>query len=160
MDKMKRAESLLTDYGDSILRLAYSYLHNLQDAEDILQETLIRYIKAAPPFESAGHEKAWLMRVAVNLSKNKIKHNRIRCHDELKEELVSADRDDLGHVWDAVRELPEIYREVIHLFYQEGYSTRQIADLLSLPESTVRVRLNRGRKRLKKILKEEYDFGE
>ena len=160
MDKRKRAEYLLTDYGDSILRMAYSYLHNLQDAEDILQETLIRYMKAAPTFESAGHEKAWLIRVTVNLSKNRIKHNRIRAYDELKEELVSAGKDDLGHVWDAVRELPEIYREVIHLFYQEQYSTSQIAEMLSLPDSTVRVRLNRGRKRLKKILKEEYDFEE
>ena len=160
MEKGIRAESLLLDYGDSILRMAYSYLHNLQDAEDILQETLIRYLKSAPDFESTGHEKAWLLRVAANLSKNRVRHNQIRAHDELKEELVSERKEELGHVWDAVKELPEIYREVIHLFYQEEYSTRQIAELLSLPESTVRVRLNRGRKRLKKVLKEEYDFGE
>lgn len=160
MDRMKRAECLLADYGDNILRMAYSYLHNLEDAEDILQETLIRYMRSAPTFESGGHEKAWLLRVAANLSKNKIRHNKIRAYDELKEELVSVGAEDLSHVWDAVRELPEIYREVIHLFYQEEYSTRQIAELLSLPESTIRVRLNRGRKRLKKILKEEYDFGE
>ena len=64
------------------------YLHNMSDAEDILQDTLIQYIRKAPAFESAGHEKAWLLTVAANLSKNKIKYNELRTTDELAEELV------------------------------------------------------------------------
>lgn len=152
------AERLLDSYGDSILRLAYSYLHNKSDAEDILQDTLIKFLQTAPQLESPGHEKAWLLRVAANLSKNRIAYNRIRKTDELREELILEQREDLSFVWDAVRSLPEAYREVIHLFYHEGYSTAQIADILCRKESTVRSHLNRGRARLKKILREAYDF--
>ena len=71
-------ERAFDTHGNSILRLAYSYLHNMEDAEDILQETLIRYMDKAPAFENASHEKAWLLRVAANLSKNKIDYNNIR----------------------------------------------------------------------------------
>ena len=74
----QRAGLLLDAYGDSILRLAYSYLHNRSDAEDILQDTLMKYLTAQPDCESETHEKAWLMRVAINLSKNRIESNRYR----------------------------------------------------------------------------------
>ena len=141
------------------LRLAYSYLHNMQDAEDILQETLIRYLQSAPVFENSEHEKAWLLRVAVNLSKNRIDYNRLRETDELDEKLQQEEREDLAFVWEAVRELPEHYREVIHLYYYEGYSTKEIAKILQSRESTVRSNLKRGREKLKAVLKEAYDFG-
>jgi len=73
--------SLIMDrYGDSILRLAYSYLHNMQDAEDILQDTLIRYIQKTPEFNGEEHRRAWLLRTAANLSKNRIDYNRFARH--------------------------------------------------------------------------------
>lgn len=153
------AERLLKEYGNPVLRLAYSYLHNMQDAEDILQETLIRYLQSAPVFENSEHEKAWLLRVAVNLSKNRIDYNRLRETDELDEKLQQEEREDLAFVWEAVRELPEHYREVIHLYYYEGYSTKEIAKILQSRESTVRSNLKRGREKLKAFLKEAYDFG-
>lgn len=153
-----RAGQIIDLYGSSILRLAYSYLHNMSDAEDILQDTLIQFIKTAPKFEGEGHEKAWLLTVASNLSKNKIKYNKYRETDELMEELVAEDKEDLSFVWEAVKELPEKYREVIHLFYQEGMSTKEIADALGRKEATVRSDLLRGREKLKNILKEDYDF--
>ena len=74
----QKAEKLLKDYGNSILRMAYAYLHNMSDAEDILQETLIQYLQTAPVLENPAHEKAWLLKVAANLSKNRIDYNRIR----------------------------------------------------------------------------------
>lgn len=74
------AERLLDTYGNSILRLAYSYLHNYSDAEDILQETLIRYLQNIPKVAGPVHEKAWLLKVAANLSKNRIDYNRLRDH--------------------------------------------------------------------------------
>ena len=153
-----QAEKLLCDYGNSILRLAYSYLHNQSDAEEILQDTLIRFFRAAPQFEDEAHKKAWLLRVAANLSKNRIAYNRLRSTDELSEELVCEGRDDLSFVWEAVKALPVKYREVLHLFYQEGYRTAEIASLLRENESTVRSHLNRGRAKLKEVLKEAYDF--
>ena len=153
------AERLLKEYGNHVLRLAYSYLHNMQDAEDILQETLIRYLQSAPAFQSLEHEKAWLLRVAANLSKNRIDYNQLRETDELDEKLQAEEREDLPFVWEAVRELPENYREAIHLYYYEGYSTKEIAKILQSRESTVRSNLKRGREKLKAILKEAYDFG-
>ena len=146
-------------YGNSILRLAYSYLHNMEDAEDILQETLIRYMKKAPAFENDTHEKAWLLRVAANLSKNKLQYNDIRKTDELNEELAADEETDLSFVWEAVKSLPASQREVIHLFYQENYRTAEIAEILGEKEATVRSHLKRVRDKLKAILKEEYDFG-
>lgn len=101
-----------------------------------------------------------LLKVAANLSKNRIAYNRIRQTDELEETLVAEKREDLRFVWEAVRALPEKYREVIHLFHHEGYSTARIAKILGYKEATVRTNLRRGRQQLKEILKEEYDFGE
>ena len=155
---MERAGLILDKYGNSILRLAYSYLHNMSDAEDMLQDVLIQYIKAAPAFESGEHEKAWLLRVTANLSKNKIKYNKLRETDELMEELVAEKKEDLSFVWEAVKMLPEKYAEVVHLFYEEGLSTKEIAEVLGRKEATVRSDLLRGRERLKTILKEAYDF--
>ncbi len=152
------AEHLLDAYGNSILRLAYSYLHNMEDAEEVVQDTLLQYLQTAPTFTDLTHEKAWCLRVAGNLAKNRIKYNRVRDADELNEELVAEDREDLSFVWEAVKSLPVKYREVVHLFYHEGYSTAEIADILKMNEATVRSNLFRGRAKLKEVLKEAYDF--
>ena len=153
-----RAETILTRYGNSILRLAYSYLHNMADAEEVVQDTLVQFLKTAPTFSNDKHEEAWLMRVAGNLSKNRIRYNRVRSTDELNDELVAEEREDLSFVWEAVKALPVKYREVIHLFYHEGWSTAEIARILQRNESTVRSCLSRGRTLLRDILKEAYDF--
>lgn len=154
----RQAEVILDQYGNYILRFAYSYLHNMSDAEEVLQDTLICYMKTHPAFESEEHQKAWLLHVAANLSKNRIKYNSVRCADELSETLAAEEKEDLSFVWDAVKALPEKYREVIHLFYYEGYRTKQIAQILQRKEATVRSDLLRGREQLKTILKEAYDF--
>lgn len=156
----RQAARLLDQYGNRILRLAYTYLHNMSDAEDILQDTLLQFLKKAPSFDSAEHEKAWLLRVAANLSKNRIAYNAVRRTDELDETLAAEEREDLSFVWEAVKSLPTQYREAIHLFYYEGYSTRQIAEVLSKKETTVRSDLRRGRARLKELLKGAYGFEE
>lgn len=148
------ATALLDRHGESILRLAYSYLHNQSDAEDILQDTLIQYLRTAPVLESPAHEKAWLLRVAGNLSKNLLRAQGYRQADQLEETLVAQEREDLSYVWDAVKALPVPYREAIHMFYYEGYSTAQIAQVLGQKEATVRSRLKRGREKLKPLLEE------
>lgn len=153
-----KASNIMDKYGNTILRVAYSYLHNMSDAEDILQDTLIQFLRKKPTFENEKHEKAWLVTVASNLSKNRIDYNKLRQTDELTEELISQEREDLKFVWEAVGYLPMSNKEVIHLFYQEGYSTKEIAEILDRKESTVRSDLKRGRERLKILLKEAYDF--
>lgn len=154
----QKAEYFFNAFGNSVLRLAYSYLHNTEDSEEVLQETLIKYIRSAPAFESDEHAKAWLLRVAANVSKNRIDYNRRRQTDELAEELAAEERTDLSFVWEAVKTLKPAQREAIHLFYQEGYSTKEIADILGRNESSVRSDLKRGREALKTVLKEAYDF--
>lgn len=151
---------ILDDYGNSILRLSYSYLHNMADAEDILQDTMVQYLKKAPSFQEASHKKAWLLTVASNLSKNKIDYNNVRKTDELDERLAGEEKKDLSFVYQAIRSLPVQYGEVIHLFYYEGYSTKEISKILKRKETTIRSDLSRAREKLKQILQEEYDFGE
>lgn len=154
----QQAAQILDTYGDTILRYAYSYLHNQSDTEEVLQDTLIQFLKTRPVFESDEHEKAWLLRVAGNLCKNRLKYNSLRQMDELREELIAEQREDLSFIWDAVQALPVQYREVIHLFYREGYSTREISQILGRKEATIRSDLSRGRGKLKELLKEAYDF--
>lgn len=156
----QQAERLLASYGNSVLQLAYSYLHNISDAEEVLQDTLVQFLKTAPVLEHKEHEKAWFLRVAANLSKNRIKYNAVRRTDELEEELADEGREDLSFVWEAVKALPQKYREVIHLFYHEGYSCSQISQILCMKENTVYSYLQRGRSKLKEILKEGYGLEE
>ena len=152
------AAEALNTYGNAILRCAYSYLHNMADAEEILQDTLLKLLTAAPTFDSEEHKKAWLLKVAANLSKNRIEYNALRDCDELDESLAAEGREDLSFVWEAVKQLPTQYREVIHLHYYEGYSTEEMAQILSRNPSTIRSDLRRGREKLKSVLKEAYDF--
>ena len=154
----QQAERMLTEYGNSVLRLAYSYLHNMADAEEVLQDTLVQLLKTTPILTTKEHEKAWLLHVAANLSKNRLKYNTTRQTDELMEELIAENQDDLSFVWEAVKALPDKYREVIHLFYHEGYQTRQIAKILHMNESTVRSNLSRCCEKLRSMLWEAYDF--
>ncbi len=95
-DVSARAAQILDTHGNAILRYAYSYLHNMADVEEVLQDTLVQFLKTAPRFESEAHEKAWLLRVAGNLSKNRLSYNAVRAADELNDELVAENREDLS----------------------------------------------------------------
>lgn len=160
----KEAGEILDVHGNAILRLALSYLHNKEDAEDILQETMIKFVTVRPNFESETHRKAWLMRVASNLAKNRIDYNKVRDTMELNEEIAGEVQEDLDNgdeykaIWDAVRCLPVHQREAIHLFYQEGYQTAEIARITGRREATVRSDLKRARDKLRELLKEADDF--
>lgn len=154
----RQAERMLTEYGNSILRLAYTYLHNYSDAEEVVQDTLIQFLRTTPQLTGTEHEKAWLLHVAANLSKNRIAYNKVRAADELSETLAAEEREDLSFVWDVVKQLPQVYRETIHLYYEEGYATAEIARILGRKESTVCSDLRRARAQLKDMLKEVYDF--
>lgn len=157
-DERGSAERVLDAYGDAILRLAYSYLHNRSDAEDALQDTLVQYLTRRPDFESPSHEKAWLLRVTINLCKNQLAAPWKKRWEALDEDSPVFDETDSA-VLDAVAELPVKYREVVHLYCIEGYSTAETAALLGRKEAAVRAQLSRGREKLRKTLKEAYDFG-
>ena len=146
-------------YGDMILRLAYSYMKNLHDAEDILQDVFLQLMKNIDIFQSEEHKKSWLITVTRNMCKNKLKSGWFKSREALIE-LPYYDEYKNDDVIDAVMNLPLKYREVIHLFYYEDYSTAQISEIVDKKEATVRSLLHRGRNILKKILKEGYDFEE
>ena len=80
-------------WGTAVFRAAYAYLHNKSDAEDVLQDTFLQYMRTSPELESPAHEKAWLLRVAINLSKNKLNSAWFKRTDTLEESYPCADLD-------------------------------------------------------------------
>jgi RNA polymerase sigma-70 factor (ECF subfamily) len=153
-------ELALDLYGNDILRLAYSYLKTKEDAEDIVQDALIRLMQSGKVFEDEAHMKAWLIQVAVNLCKDKLKSAAHKRESAMPEgyDIAAAEesgKEEESDVFYHVMELPEKYRSVIHLYYYEEYSTGEIAELLGKKEATVRSLLKRGREKLKKTMKGE-----
>lgn len=149
-------EQALQQFGDDILRLAYSYMKSREDAEDVVQEVLIRFMQSAKQFEDESHVKAWLLRVAANLCKDKLKSaSRQRevaipeGYDVAAEEKQESESDFMQ----IVMALPEKYRSVIHLYYYEEYATAEIAKILQKKEATVRSLLKRGREKLERMMK-------
>lgn len=142
----------------SIVRVAYTYVKSVHDAEDIAQDTFLSYMHAGKAFESAEHEKAWLIRVCINKAKNSLKSGWFKSRNPLPEDL-SAEMPEENGILQAVMQLEEKYRLPIHLFYYEGYDITEIAKLLSIPSGTVGTRLARARKALKTMLGGEYFEG-
>ena len=151
-------EKKLDLYGDMLYRLAFAYMKNRQDAEDILQDVFVKYMEKWPAFDNEVHEKAWFIRVTINISKNRLRSGWIRYRSEWSQEAVCEDTITDHEVLDAVLALPPKYREVIHLYYYEEYKISQISLILGKNESTVRSLLKRGREKLRKVLKEGYNY--
>lgn len=144
-------------HGKSVFAAAYSLLKNREDAEDVVQDTFLRYYTGGKQFSSEEHLRAWLLRVAVNRAKDLLKSaSRQRSVPlELEPGIEAFPSDESRELFRAVTALPEAYRIVIHLHYYEDYPVREIARVLRLPQATVKTRLFRGRELLKKALKEE-----
>ena len=134
----QEVEAIYRRHIKMVYQICLMLMKNVPDAEDAAQTVFRKVMEHPEPFRDPEHEKAWLLRVAANLSKNRLDYNRLRDTDELEETLVSQEREDLSFLWEAVKQLPEANREVIHLFYYEGYPTAQIAKILNRRESTVR----------------------
>lgn len=156
----EQIQRAMDEYGNMVLRLAYMYMRNEHDAEDVFQDVFIKLYEHMDRIQSEEHMKAWLIRVTANVCKNKLKWFAYRKVDVYEEWLHSpnVDVNDDFEVMSAVTSLPTKYREVVHLFYYEGYQTKEIAELLKKRESTVRSLLARAREMLKNKLKGEYDF--
>lgn len=149
-------------YGDRIFSAAFSICRNRADADDVVQDTLIRYYSLGKDFESEAHLKAWLLRVAINRAKDIVsafwRKNKVDW-EEYMDELVFEEPED-SRLFEAVMRLPEKYRAVIHLFYHEDYAVEEISSILRRPEGTVKSQLNRGKKLLKNMLQEEWNGDE
>ncbi len=148
-------EHIFDAYAESMFRAAFALLQNREDAEDAVQEAFLKRIQKAPAFKDSNHEKAWLLRVTINLSKNMLKSSDRKNTPFLVD--IPTEDEEAGDVLSCVLTLPEHYRTVIHLYYYEGYSIREIASILKLPSATVGTRLSRARRLLKTILEGGYE---
>lgn len=140
-------------HSDMVYRLAVARVKNKYDADDILQEVFLRFIKVKDKVENDEHLKALLIRITINCSKSLLTSSWFKRTEPLSESLSVSD--EYSDTLDAVLRLPQKYRTVIHMHYYMGYSVDEIASILKSKPSTVKSQLHRARKLLKIDLKGE-----
>ena len=155
MTHSNRLEELVTKHENTLFRAALAILGDVHGAEDAVQDTFLRYLEKRPEFQDENHEKAWLLKVTANRCKSILRQYKRHPTVELLDVYPAPDNDSRELV-EAVLELPANQRAAIHLFYYEGYSTEEIADLLGQRPGTVRSHLSRGREALRQKLKGEF----
>lgn len=149
---------IIERYKDTVFRVAYAYLKNRSDADDIFQEVFLRYFRKRPAFCDADHEKAWFIRVTINCCKKLLFSSWFKRTGPL-DEGISFETAEQSELFYAVMELPLKYRAVIHLYYYEDYNIREIAGITAQKETTVSTQLQRARQMLKNKLREELIYG-
>lgn len=152
-------ETAIDKYSDTVKRICYMYLKNSYDTEDIFQNVFFKYALSDKDFESAEYEKAWIIRVTINackdLSRNYFRKNTVPL--ESAELIPAEEKDNLEYVRSAVLKLPKKYKDVVYLYYFEGYNAFEIAGITGISENTVYTRLARARKILKEKLGGDFD---
>lgn len=149
-------EEKYDQYKATIYRMAFAYLKNNEECEDAMQEVFLKLLLSAPPFETSEHEKRWLIRVTVNYCKNNLKlfwNSRRGSIEEI--EQLPADAEEKA-ILEEILNLPEKFKIVIYLYYVEGYKCAEIAEILDMKESAVKMRLKKGRE----LLKIQWEKGE
>lgn len=149
----------IEEYADMIRRVCFYHLKNRVDCEDIFQEVFLKYMLYDGQFCDKGHERAWLLRVAINACKDYLKSffRRNAVSLELINEMQAQIPEEHKEVLEAVLSLPPKYKDAIYLHYYEGYSASEIGNILNKKENTVYSLLSRGRKILKDYLLDEKD---
>ena len=141
---------------DMVYKISFSHLKNQYDAEDATADVFAKLMKKSIAFQNAEHEKAWLIRAAINTCKNFLCHWwRSRANIDDYEHLQGEDPFHADETLKAVMELPDRYKDVIYLCYYEGYTTKEVADMLKKPHSTIRNHLHEARILLKGVLENE-----
>ena len=148
-NELRHIEYAVEKYSQMLFRICYSILCNKHDAEDALQETFLRYMTKAPLFNDSEHEKAWLIKVATNISKNMVRFNSRHAVENLDELRHIGISDDDRDIFELIMRLPAKYKIVLDLYYIEGYKANEIADITNTSPVAVRKRLQYGRKMLK-----------
>ena len=150
------AEQVVRTYSDMVYGIAYRYAKNKEDAEDIYSETFLTYFKKERDFNDEEHRKAWLIKVTINNAKTLLSKKRF---DEDIDAVVDvsnpkreAGKAQLMDLRNAIEKLKPEYRETIMLFYVNDMSVRSIAETLGVTENTVKLRLSRGRAKLREEL--------
>lgn len=147
-------EEYIKKYRGTVFRLAYSVVKNREDADDITQDAFMRLYRSREEFASGDNVKAWLIRVTINLSKDLLKSSWHRRRADLDDSIPVESREE-GFLLECVKRLKPEQGAVIYLFYYEGYSVSEIAELRKCTSAAVRTRLTRARAQLRKMLTKE-----
>ena len=154
MNHSNRLEELVGKYENTLFRASLAILGDVQEAEDAVQETFLRYLEKRPEFRDGGHEKAWLLKVAANRCKSVLRGWKRHPAVELLDVYPAPDGES-REVAEAVLSLPANQRSAVHLFYYEGYSSEEIGAILGQRPGTVRSHLSRAREALRKYLSDD-----
>ena len=170
-------QELIERYQNNLYAIAFNICKNPSDAQDVVQDTFIQYYTSKKEFKDEQHLRAWLIRVAINKSKNMTltfwHQHKVSMYSSketfwhqhkvsLEEymETLTFETPESENLFEEVMKLPKKYRIVIHLFYYEDYSVKEIAEILKLSQSNVKVRLSRARALLKESLNGEWNYDE
>ena len=148
-------DQVLSKYSNMVYKIALSHTEQQQDAEDVFQEVFLRLVKYKMTINNEEHLKAWLIRVTLNCCKDLFSNPWRKAQAELPEDIPESEEDTHEDIYAFVKELPEKYRTVIHLYYYEELSVKEIAQILDENESTVKSKMSRARKMLEKKIKIE-----
>lgn len=137
---------------DTVYRVCYSFMKNKADTEDLVQETFLKLLSTKKVFENERHERAWLIVTASNLCKDSLR-KWWRKNENIEDFLnMAEDSGQDDSILDVILSLPDDYKDAVYMYYYEGYTTVEIARHLKCPESTVRSRLMRAKKKLQVML--------
>ena len=141
-------------YADMVYRIAYRYVKNSIDTDDVFSEVFLAYFKKERTFESEEHRKAWLIRVTINCAKDLLAQRAQlqQLHEETIPDQTARDADTYMDLHKAIEQLRPEYREVIKLYYLDDLSVKEIAQILDKNENTIKTQLYRARETLKAVL--------
>lgn len=154
---MMNEEAVVRTYADMVYKIAYRYVANPTDVDDVFSETFLTYFKKERVFQDEEHRKAWLIRVTINCAKDLLRGK--PSWEELNETIAGDDlpavsSEEQLDLHKAIRQLRLEYREVICLYYLEGLSVTEISAVLGRNENTIKTHLARGREKLRKYLED------
>lgn len=148
------ANRAVNRYADTVRRICFMHLKNYDDVEDVFQEVFLKYILCDIIFESDAHEKAWLIRVTLNTCKDMLRNpfrKRVCSIEDIEFEPSYMQKNE-GELLDCILRMPSKYRNVLYLFYYEGYTAVEVAKIMNRKENTIYTWLDRARKALKEQL--------
>lgn len=142
-----------------VYKLCFTYMKSASDAEDCAEDVFVKVLTGEITFDDEVHERKWLTVAAINLCKDRLKGWKRKAVMPIDDEpeLAATEQEDRGDVLEAVQSLPVKYKDVIWLYYYEGYQTDEIAEILGRPPSTIRNQMRDARKLLKDKLGGEYE---
>lgn len=142
-------EELVIKYSNMLFKICLVILENEQDAQDAIQDTFYRYLKLQPEFADEEHEKAWLIRVAINRAKDMRRFWKRHPQISIEKLWDYYESPEDGAILEELLKLPDKLKTVIYLYYIEGYQIKEIASMLHISSGAVKKRLQRGREQLK-----------